>query len=99
MIEGGRDPARYSGLALLVVVVGVLITAVDTTIVVLALPEIQRSLHVGLSSVIWGTSPTRSRSTPTAPRSSSLQQPSPPSEPSTGGDSPSLTAAWRLGRR
>jgi len=53
MIDGGRDPARYSGLALLVVVVGVLITAVDTTIVVLALPEIQRSLHVGLSSVIW----------------------------------------------
>ncbi len=45
--------ARYAGLALLVVVVGVLITAVDTTIVVLALPEIQRSLHVGLASVIW----------------------------------------------
>jgi EmrB/QacA subfamily drug resistance transporter len=44
---------RRSGLALLVVVVGVLITAVDTTIVVLALPEIQRSLHVGLASVIW----------------------------------------------
>ena len=40
-------------MALLVVAVGVLITAVDTTIVVLALREIQRSLHVGLSSVIW----------------------------------------------
>jgi MFS family permease len=40
-------------LALLVVVVGVLITAVDTTIVVLALPEIQRSLHIGLASVVW----------------------------------------------
>ena len=53
VIDGGRDPARYSRLALLVVVVGVLITAVDTTIVVLALPEIQRSLHVGLASVIW----------------------------------------------
>jgi EmrB/QacA subfamily drug resistance transporter len=37
----------------LVVVVGVLITAVDTTIVVLALPEIQRTFHIGLSSVIW----------------------------------------------
>jgi EmrB/QacA subfamily drug resistance transporter len=36
-----------------VVVVGVLITAVDTTIVVLALPEIQRAFHIGLSSVIW----------------------------------------------
>jgi EmrB/QacA subfamily drug resistance transporter len=45
--------SRYASLALLVVVVGVLITAVDTTIVVLALPEIQRSLHVGLASVIW----------------------------------------------
>lgn len=32
---------------------GVLITAVDTTIVVLALPEIERGLHVALSSVIW----------------------------------------------
>ncbi|HWD95027.1 MAG TPA: MFS transporter [Acidimicrobiales bacterium] len=40
-------------LALLVVVTGVLITAVDTTIVVLALPEIQRTFHIGLASVIW----------------------------------------------
>jgi multidrug resistance protein len=32
---------------------GVLITAVDTTIVVLALPEIERDLHVALASVIW----------------------------------------------
>ena len=44
---------RRDSLALLVVVVGVLITAVDTTIVVLALPEIQRAFHIGLSSVIW----------------------------------------------
>jgi MFS family permease len=35
------------------VVTGVLITAIDTTIVVLALPEIQRTLHIGLASVIW----------------------------------------------
>ncbi len=42
-----------SGLALVVIVTGVLITAVDTTIVILALPEIQRALHVGLASVIW----------------------------------------------
>ena len=47
-----RRPGRED-LALLVVVVGVLITAVDTTIVVLALPEIQRSLHIGLASVVW----------------------------------------------
>jgi EmrB/QacA subfamily drug resistance transporter len=44
---------HHPNLALLVVVVGVLITAVDTTIVVLALPEIQRTLHIGLASVIW----------------------------------------------
>jgi len=50
---GHSSPGRYSNLALLVVVVGVLITAIDTTIVVLALPEIQRSLHIGLASVIW----------------------------------------------
>ncbi|MGD1033052.1 MAG: MFS transporter [Candidatus Dormibacteria bacterium] len=40
-------------LGLAVVMTGVLITAVDTTIVVLALPEIERGLHVDLSSVIW----------------------------------------------
>ena len=44
---------RGQCLALLVIVAGVLITAVDTTIVVLALPEMQKALHVGLSSVIW----------------------------------------------
>jgi EmrB/QacA subfamily drug resistance transporter len=43
----------HSGLALAVVMTGVLITAVDTTIVVLALPTIERSLHVALASVIW----------------------------------------------
>jgi EmrB/QacA subfamily drug resistance transporter len=42
-----------TGLALAVIVTGVLITAVDTTIVVLALPEIQHALRIGLSSVIW----------------------------------------------
>ncbi len=51
------DSAPVSGrrraLALTVVLTGVLITAIDTTIVVLALPEIERSLHVSLSSVIW----------------------------------------------
>ena len=45
--------ARHEGLALFVVVVGVLIAAVDTTIVVLALPEIQRDLQVGVASIIW----------------------------------------------
>src|ERR1700757_1687834 len=36
-----------------VIMTGVLMTAVDTTIVVLALPEIQRSLRVTLGAVIW----------------------------------------------
>jgi EmrB/QacA subfamily drug resistance transporter len=36
-----------------VIMTGVLMTAVDTTIVVLALPEIQRGLHVSLSAVVW----------------------------------------------
>jgi EmrB/QacA subfamily drug resistance transporter len=42
-----------SALALLVIVIGVLMAAVDTTIVVLALPEMERALHVALADVIW----------------------------------------------
>src|SRR6201992_2425501 len=38
---------------MIVIMAGVLMTAVDTTIVVLALPEIQRSLHVALADVVW----------------------------------------------
>ncbi|MGC8627966.1 MAG: MFS transporter [Acidimicrobiales bacterium] len=49
----GRLASSQANLALVVVMIGVLITAVDTTIVVLALPEIERGLHVALSSVIW----------------------------------------------
>ncbi len=44
---------RRASLALAVIVTGVLMTAVDTTIVVLALPDIERTLHVPLSGVIW----------------------------------------------
>ncbi len=43
----------HAGWGLAVVMIGVLITAVDTTIVVLALPEIERGLHVDVASVIW----------------------------------------------
>ena len=50
--EAGGAAARRS-LGMIVVMTGVLITAVDTTIVVLALPAIERELHVALSSVIW----------------------------------------------
>ncbi|HEX6447967.1 MAG TPA: MFS transporter [Trebonia sp.] len=42
-----------TGLATIVIMSGVLMTAVDTTIVVLALPEIERSLHIALSAVVW----------------------------------------------
>jgi len=45
--------ATRTGLAMVVVMTGVLITAVDTTIVVLALPEIEKALHISLSSVVW----------------------------------------------
>jgi EmrB/QacA subfamily drug resistance transporter len=50
---GRTGASGRTGFALAVVMTGVLITAVDTTIVVLALPEIERGLHVALASVIW----------------------------------------------
>src|ERR1700761_6921219 len=49
--DGGGQ--TRTGLAMVVLMSGVLMTAVDTTIVVLALPEIQRSLHVALTDVVW----------------------------------------------
>ncbi|MGH9171041.1 MAG: MFS transporter [Acidimicrobiales bacterium] len=54
-LGGDEPPTQRSrqGLALVVVMIGVLITAVDTTIVILALPEIETGLHVALASVIW----------------------------------------------
>ena len=51
--KGQAGITSHTGLAMVVVMTGVLITAVDTTIVVLALPEIERGLDVALSSVIW----------------------------------------------
>src|SRR5262249_20606517 len=50
--SAGGPPPR-TGLAMIVIMAGVLMTAIDTTIVVLALPEIQRSLDVALSGVVW----------------------------------------------
>ena len=40
----GAGTAAHAGLGMVVVMTGVLITAVETTIVVLALPEIERSV-------------------------------------------------------
>ena len=45
--------APRKGLALLVIMIGVLIAAVDTTIVILALPTMRADLHVGFASVVW----------------------------------------------
>ncbi len=50
---GSAERPVRTGLALIVIMTGVLMAAVDTTIVVLALPEIERALHVPLSGVVW----------------------------------------------
>lgn len=49
---GTGDTVRRR-LGMVVVMVGVLIAAVDSTIVVLALPAIEHDLHISLSSVTW----------------------------------------------
>jgi EmrB/QacA subfamily drug resistance transporter len=46
-------PTTKPGLVLLIVVIGVVMAAIDTTIVVLALPSMERSLHIALSGIIW----------------------------------------------
>ncbi|MGH9045871.1 MAG: MFS transporter, partial [Acidimicrobiales bacterium] len=46
-------PGTKPGLVMAIVVIGVLMAALDTTIVVLALPSMEHSLHIALSSVIW----------------------------------------------
>lgn len=48
-----QAPTARTGLIVIVVVTGVLMAAVDATIVVLALPAMERSLHMTISSVIW----------------------------------------------
>jgi EmrB/QacA subfamily drug resistance transporter len=51
--DAGTPAGARRGLAMAVIMSGVLMTAVDTTIVVLALPEIERGLHIALSAVVW----------------------------------------------
>jgi EmrB/QacA subfamily drug resistance transporter len=53
IVRPAAHPPTRAGLALTVVMAGVLMTAIDTTIVVLALPEVERTLHVALASVVW----------------------------------------------
>ena len=51
--ETTTPTATRRGLGMLVVMIGVLISAVDGTIVVLALPTIERDLNVSLTAVTW----------------------------------------------
>jgi EmrB/QacA subfamily drug resistance transporter len=54
MTTGTATPsATRRGLGMLVVMIGVLISAIDGTIVVLALPTIERDLNVSLAAVTW----------------------------------------------
>ncbi|MGH9006830.1 MAG: MFS transporter [Acidimicrobiales bacterium] len=46
-------PVTRPSLVIVIVVIGVVMAAVDTTIVILALPAMEKSLHIALSSVIW----------------------------------------------
>ena len=48
-----KSTTNRPGLVMLIVVIGVVMAAVDTTIVVLALPSMERSLHIALSGIIW----------------------------------------------
>ncbi|POB09612.1 MFS transporter [Sulfobacillus sp. hq2] len=50
-ISEGKE--AKSGWALAVIVTGVLVAAVDTTIVILALPTMMRALHANLADIIW----------------------------------------------
>src|SRR6201996_6826287 len=51
--ETAAPTTSRRGLGMLVVMIGVLISAVDGTIVVLALPTIEHDLNVSLSAVTW----------------------------------------------
>jgi MFS family permease len=51
--ERFRATSTHRALAFAVVMIGVFMGAVGTTVVVLALPEVERDLHIGLNSMIW----------------------------------------------
>jgi Arabinose efflux permease len=51
-VETGRSE-RGAALAIAVVVLGVMMSAIDTTIVILALPDIMRELGASLIEMIW----------------------------------------------
>lgn len=51
--EAGTADAHYQRIALVVVMMGVMIAAVDTTIVMLALPVMMGDLHTDLVTMVW----------------------------------------------
>lgn len=52
-LSASPESKTNTGLALSVIVIGILMVAIDATIVVLALPVMERSLHVPLADVVW----------------------------------------------
>ncbi len=48
-----RDELRYRRIALLIVMMGVMMAAIDTTAVVLALPVMIEDLHTDIISIVW----------------------------------------------
>ena len=55
-MEAGHDPGRMSGIQkriLAVVMMGTMMSAVDVTIVLLAIPDITNKLHTNLAASIW----------------------------------------------
>ncbi|MGC8460966.1 MAG: MFS transporter [Candidatus Dormibacteria bacterium] len=51
--NAAHDVRRTEALILAVIFLGIVLAAVDTTIVVLAIPTISHDLHSGISTVIW----------------------------------------------
>jgi MFS family permease len=52
-VVSSARPARRQWLALTAVVAGYFITTLDNTVVNVALPSIQRDLHLGLARLAW----------------------------------------------
>lgn len=52
-MTGPSPPSNYKWIALGVTTIGVLMTAIDATVVILAMPDIMTDLHSNLVSLIW----------------------------------------------
>ncbi len=51
--QSSRPPIDYKWIALSVTTIGALMSAIDGTIVTLALPDMMQKLHAGLAEMIW----------------------------------------------